>query len=185
MTMYLLTIALVIVAALLVINLALVLGVIKRLREHSELISQALRPPATRPVIIRSPGERIDGFVATTTEGQKVTNESLGKGAVVAFFSAHCPACEIRLPEFVQHARDVPGGRAQILTVVVGQPEDVANMVKALAPIAKVVVESEDGPLSAAFGVRGFPAICRLGEGGEIAASGYELFASKVLKAAA
>ncbi|GAA2292446.1 hypothetical protein GCM10010149_45100 [Nonomuraea roseoviolacea subsp. roseoviolacea] len=142
-------------AALLgVLNLALMLGVIRRLREHTELLSRA--PEGTASI---GRGEAVDAFDAVTVDGETVSRESLLDGSVVAFFSATCAPCQERLPKFVAYAKTLPEGRRQALAVVIGEGEDLDGFVTALGPVARVVVEKASDPVNSAFGVQRYPVV--------------------------
>jgi hypothetical protein len=66
----------------------------------------------------------------------------------------------------------LPGGRFQALAVIAAGGSAVAveesDKVEQLRPTAQVVVEPPDGPVTRAFAVKGWPALCRLGEDGTI-----------------
>ncbi|GAB3141508.1 hypothetical protein GCM10027290_14370 [Micromonospora sonneratiae] len=164
-------VAMVIVGLIGLFNLLLTFGVIRRLREHTEQLSE-LRHGSD--IILRA-GATVGEFVADTTDGTQVSLDLLTGRTVVSFFSPHCAPCKERMPEFIRYAGTVPGGRAQVLAVVVGTPEDAAESVAALTPVARVVVEPDGGAVSRAFAINGFPALCLVDEGGTVLASGSTL----------
>lgn len=162
--------AVAVVAALTMLNLLLTLGVIRRLREHTERLAAAeLGPP---PELILPAGERPAEFRAETVDGAEVTLASLATPALLGFFSPDCAPCREWIPRFVQAAAELPQGRAQALAVVArdgtGNGDEVSDDVAALRRVAQVVVEPANGPVSRAFAVRGWPALCRVGEDGII-----------------
>jgi hypothetical protein len=148
--------AVVLACALGLLNLTLSIGVIRRLREHSQRL--------------------IDGSigtgVTTTVGGERTARDALTDDTLVGFFTPNCAPCDERLPLFVSAATDLPRGRRQAIAVIVGPAETCREYVSALSPVAQVVVEEPEGVLVDAFGVGGFPATCRLDEHGVIRRSG-------------
>src|SRR6266508_1061488 len=123
--MALLVAAVTVVGALGVVNLIFSLGVIRRLREHTEILDRlAAGGGAQGESVMLRPGETVGDFVATTMDGERVSRGALVGSTLVGFFSPDCAPCEERLPEFVDHAEHHPGGRRQVLAVIVAQDED-------------------------------------------------------------
>lgn len=165
----------VVVGALAILNLLLTFGVIRRLREHTELISadRGMGPPDLMVGAGESPGD----FTAVATDGTTVSRKELVGGHLVGFFSPDCEPCRQMAPRFADRAAALPLGRTQVLAVVVGGLAEVAELVALFEPVARVVVE--DGPaasdVAGAFKVKGFPAICALNGDGVVAASGFDV----------
>ncbi|MFE7571789.1 TlpA disulfide reductase family protein [Streptomyces sp. NPDC057539] len=154
--------AVVFVGLLCTLDLILTLGVIKRLREHTELISN-LNGRASLGI-----GEEVGAFEAATVDGAPMTRELLTRETLVGFFSPSCAPCREELPKFVNHARAMPDGRNQVMAVVVGDADRAAAMVAELRPVARVVVEEHnDGPLASAFQVIAFPTVLTVADGGD------------------
>lgn len=105
----------ILVGALGTVDLLLTIGVIKRLREHTELLATMGAPPAPALGIHEEPGD----FEVSDADGRVVRRDALGD-AVVAFFSPTCKPCKATMPAFVEYARAFWGGRDQVLAVVVG-----------------------------------------------------------------
>lgn len=154
--------------SLTLVNLVLTLGVIRRLREHSEKFT-ALAKSAPRPEPMIGPGKRPAPFSATAVDGTLVSHRDLTEGSLVAFFSPTCDSCAEWLPRFVEAAAALPRGQRQALAVVIAS-EHLSNseMVAKLRPVATVVVEGEKGPIAEAFEVTGYPAMGRLDENGAV-----------------
>lgn len=174
MTAFLIALAAV-VGVVAVLNLLLTVGVIRRLRQHTEQLS-TLGNLGGPGAVMRSAGEQIDEFAATTTDGEPVSRELLSGQTLVGVFAPGCSACKERMPEFISQAESFPGGRSQVLAVVAGEPEQVPEYRDQLAPVARVVVEAPvDGPLATALKVQGFPAFALLDSDGMVVASGFSL----------
>ncbi|GAA3989968.1 TlpA family protein [Allokutzneria multivorans] len=166
-------IAVAVLGVLVLVDLVLTLGVVKRLREHTALIERALSATAPMPPIMAPVGTKITPFEARTVDGTTVSLGDLPDPTLVGFFSADCPACGENLPAFLDRARDL--GRDRVLAVAHGAPDEVADLVAKLNPVARVVTEAPDGPLGVAFSVRGVPALCLVDATGTVVASGSDM----------
>ncbi|SDH02424.1 TlpA family protein disulfide reductase [Nonomuraea jiangxiensis] len=154
------------IGTLTLLNLVLTIGVIRRLREHSGLLSS--RGDDTMAAV----GKTIAAFTATTTDGEPVSRDLLADQTLVGFFSPTCGPCKETLPDFVRHAREAAGGRRQILAIVSGEEDAAAEMVVQLTPVSRVIVEPHGGPVATAFEVRGYPALALLDGTGTVTATG-------------
>ncbi len=163
--------AVVLVGLLCSIDLILTLGVIKRLREHGEVLSR--RGPWMSAIL--PAGSMVSPFTAVTTDGGRVSRDLLVAGTLVGFFTPGCTSCERQLSGFVGSAGLLPDGRRRALAVVVADDEAAAAMVRLLSQAAHVVVEAPFGPVAAAFQVATFPAFCLLDEHHAVVASGADL----------
>jgi hypothetical protein len=148
-------------ALLLAVNVALTLGVIRRLREHSTLLARALQGSDPVPVMMTS-GARVGPYLATTTTAEPVSDADLDGTTLVGFLSASCPACLESVPSFADRARALPGGKNQALAVVVGNSREATQLCDELSPVARVVHDRNGDQLVKAFGVVGFPAFALL-----------------------
>ncbi|OLT19617.1 hypothetical protein BJF79_47645 [Actinomadura sp. CNU-125] len=157
----------VLVGVICVLDLVLTLGVVRRLREHSELIARAGSMAAPEPML--APGERAGEFEAVATTGEVITRDGLTGRTLLGVFSPDCSACIERLPGFVAQAEGFEGGRDRVLAVIVDLADDGAADYRAkLEPVARVVVETGRGGINAALNVQAFPAIGVLGDGGRV-----------------
>jgi len=154
-----LTAVVILVGLLCVLDLLLTLGVIKRLREHTELLSAADNAPSALAV-----NSEVADFHVATVDGELLRSEMLDGETLVAFFSPSCGPCQERLPEFVEYARAWPGGRDRTLVVVVGEEAEAVAPVAALSPVARVAVEGPDGALASAFEVNAYPTVLMIAQ---------------------
>ena len=168
--MTLITIALVLLAVVVALNITLTVGIVRRLREHSAQLKDLRNPDA----VMAAPDTVTGEFSAETVEGERLSESDWQGLTLVGFLSPTCTACHERLPGFLEQARRMPGGRRQVLAVVVGE-EGTAEQVAQVTPVARTVVEAPDGPLAKAFSVRGFPAFAIVDDSRRILASGYDL----------
>jgi thiol-disulfide isomerase/thioredoxin len=172
--MTVLTVAVVLVTGLCLLNLLLTVAVIRRLKEHTELIG-GMSGGHAFPDAMLPAGERIGDYSAETLDGTVLTRDDLDGQTLVGVFSPGCPACDQQMPHFVELAGNTPGGRDAVLALVVGGLEEAAGEIARLAPVARVVHEADDGPLTRALGVSAFPAIARLDSDGRVVASGVQV----------
>ncbi|GIJ49322.1 hypothetical protein Val02_62080 [Virgisporangium aliadipatigenens] len=161
--------AVVLLTALVAFDLFLTLGVIRRLREHTELLSRVPADPLGPGIV--TTGGTVGEYAATTVDGRAVSRADLAGGTtVVGFFSTTCPACEKRLPEFVDEVR----GAGRVLAVVVGSGAAAEDMCRRLSEVAGTVVceTDEDGPLARAFAVTAYPAFALVDGDGMVLSGG-------------
>lgn len=175
-------VALVLLAAGTAVNLLLVLGILRRLREHTELLSAGAGRTDSEGLL--AAGETVADFTATTVDGDTVTRDGLPDGAMVAFFSPTCAPCRERLPEFVDTAGAVPATDRQAYAVIIGDAAEAADMARRLSPVARVLTGPTTVPMVEAFGAESFPALYRMGPDGVVAASGHSMAVYPALAAA-
>jgi len=155
------------------LNLLLTVGVIRRLRLHSEQLTSLSALSGQVPEVVLGPGSQAGDFAATTTDGEPVSRDLLSGQTLVGVLTAGCGACQERLPDFVAQAQAYPGGRGQVLAVLAGEPDQLESYREQLAPVARVVIEPPfDGPIVQALGVQGFPVFAVLDADGVVVASG-------------
>jgi len=175
--MALLSATVLIVAALCLVNLVLVLGILRRLREHAERLDEHHSGHGgQRDEPMASVDSTVQEFTAVAADGTALSRGWLDGVVLVGFFSLSCKPCRDFLPRFVEAASRHPGGRARTLAVVVGASDEAAApFVAALRPVATLIREGEQGPTMNAFGVRGFPAFALVEEQGRIRASAFDV----------
>jgi hypothetical protein len=171
--MTLLAAAVTFVGLLCLLDLALTIGVIRRLREHSVLLARRSSSPHGESVA--AAGTTVADFGALDADGEQVRRDLLAERTLVGFFALDCAPCRELVPDFVGYAAGVPRGRDRVLAVVVGESGDATDHVGALQSVARVVIEPPGGPLAAAFRVRGFPALAVVDHRGTVLNSGIAL----------
>ncbi|MEV4692212.1 TlpA disulfide reductase family protein [Micromonospora echinospora] len=164
--------AVIVVGIIGLLNLILAFGVIRRLREHTVRLTALEAGHGHNDQIMLGAGSTVAPFQAVTEDGVTVTRDGLTGRTLVAFFSPDCTPCRERMPQFIRYAAEHPGGRDHVVGVVASDRDAAGEYVAALTPVARVVVESDGGPLCTAFGVQGFPAIGLIDESGVVVASG-------------
>jgi len=159
------------VGTICVLNLILLLGVIRRLREHSELISKGSAGHTEGDAILRS-GETVSEFSAVGIDGDTISLEKIDDLTLVGFFSPTCPPCKEQIPHFRSYAERLPFGRAMAVAVIGGEGEEAMTMAESLNDVARVIVEPLAGPVSAAFRVSSVPAVALVEPSGKVLQSG-------------
>jgi hypothetical protein len=159
------------VGVLCLLDLVLTIGVIRRLRLHDEMLAGR---PATSPPAVLPPGASIGDFSAVSIDGVYVSNWTMSEPTLVGVFSPDCPACHERLPLFADRARSFPGGRDNVLAVLVGTQEEVAAQRRALEPVALVLIEEYGTGLTEALQVNAFPSFAVV-DGRKVVTSGTAL----------
>lgn len=164
----------IVVGVLCLVDLLLTVGVIRRLREHTQLLAAYTEREQERRAILPE-GETADRFETVATDGSPISRERLAEPTLIGFFSPDCGACQEALPGFVTVAERFRNGRGEALAVIVTPEGDAAPQRELLEPVARVVVERPGGPVSSALGVHAFPSFGLLGSGGRVLASGLRL----------
>lgn len=161
-----------VLSVLTVFHLLLTFGVIRRLRQHTELIEECRRlfHAGPEPAVAIHDGEVVGDFTARTIGGDTIDRSALVDHRFIGFFSPGCSACVDQLRAFVEFAESEV---VRALAVVVGDASEAADFVAKLSRVATVVVEPLNGDLSKAFKIRGFPAFCAVDGSGAVIASGW------------
>ncbi|MFI6097477.1 TlpA family protein disulfide reductase [Lentzea sp. NPDC051213] len=162
-------IGLVAVGLLGLFNLVLAFGLVRRMREHADLISRLSDVVGGRSSAgaIVGVGTRVPPFRVTALDNGIVDRDRLPSSTLVGFFSPGCTPCEELLPGFVAAARAMPNGKAGVIAVVVSE-EFAGEYLDVLGEVATVVVEGRKGALGVAFGVTSYPATCTIDATGTV-----------------
>lgn len=161
--------AVAVVGVLCVLDLVLTFGVIRRLREHTSMLTGGAAPPAVGLAEGESPG----AFEAVTVRGEAVSSGTAGL-RMVAFFSSGCPACPGQVAPFMEYLGRHHISPDSVLAVVATDNGTPAPYLDRLAKVARTCVEPPDGDIARAFRLSGFPAFCLLDADGAVAVSGLE-----------
>jgi thiol-disulfide isomerase/thioredoxin len=155
-----------VIGVIAVLNLALTLGVLRRLREGAPV-----RPERRLPAV----GAAVADFHTVDVDGRELSLHDLTGPAVVGFFTPGCAPCTALLPEFVATAAEP--NRQAIAVIVVDPGEDDTEYRRLLAPAARTVVERPHGTMQRAFGAGTFPTIAVLDAHHTVIASSFDVAA--------
>lgn len=144
--------AVVLVGAVAVLNLALTMAVIRRLRRNE----QNMMPP---PMESGPPvGSALPEFSAESLDGAAVSRDALsGSPAVFAFLSTTCSACKPSIPHLVEYTKSEGLKPSQVVAVIGGQRDEADEILTALDGCATAVVEEPGGAISSSFDINAFP----------------------------
>lgn len=163
--------AVILVGILCVLDLLLTFGVIRRLREHTELMRDRQHPAA--PSVIRLvPGQLPEPVTAVSVDGAPISGPAGLR--LAGFFSAWCSACPERVTPFIDYVRSNQIARDDVLVVLLAGEDGPPSYLDKLAEVAQVTVQSDGNPVGEAFGVSGYPAFCLLDSGGAVVAAGFD-----------
>ncbi|WP_327587455.1 hypothetical protein OHA25_10955 [Nonomuraea sp. NBC_00507] len=164
----------ILLGVLCLLNLALTVGVIRRLRKHSEALAARSDDGNGRQAILRE-GAVAPPYDTIATDGAAVSRDLITEPVLVGVFSPGCDACHKAMPDFLASAERFPGGPQQVLAVIVDEKGESGPLRTELEPVARVVVEDMGGPVTSALQVQAFPVFAIVGGGGRVMASGLRL----------
>jgi thiol-disulfide isomerase/thioredoxin len=149
--------AVILVGAIGLLNLALTLGVLRRLRD-----APAATPAAGHHAEAGSGlvvGRQAEPFTVRLLHGGELTEADLaGPGStLVGFFTPGCGPCKAQVPKFAERAATWPGGPDRVLAVIADGSMDGAEFGEQFAGLARIVVDGVEGPVATSLGVTAFP----------------------------
>lgn len=119
----------VLLGVLVVANLLLTWGMLRRLRTLQEQVAAGHGPPPENGL---HPGDRAPDFSALTPAGDTVSRDEVVRGeTVLVFLSPHCEACETHLPSVRLLGRGADGGPAAV-AVIDGTREESGHLLEEL-----------------------------------------------------
>jgi hypothetical protein len=158
--------AVVLVGALGIVNLALLLAVVRRLRALGPGGDASGDDPAGLPV-----GSVLPDFRAAERDsGEPVTGALLADGGFLAFLRADCHWCWEKFPAMAGYLRDAGIDRRRVLFVVIEDVQLPSERWESLAELGTVVAETPGGPLGKLFDLRATPSYVLVGAGATVRA---------------
>ncbi|HEX4814546.1 MAG TPA: redoxin domain-containing protein [Nonomuraea sp.] len=152
---------------LVLVNLLLTVGIIRKLRTYER--DRAAAPDPSRPTTGLRAGTAVPAFAATARDGSEVGVADLaGRRTLVGFFSSDCEGCTTAAPGFAPAAREA--GVAALAVVTAGH-RDPEELLAALGDDVTAVVEQGPGSLTEAFAVSAYPWYFLTGPDGVVVAS--------------
>jgi hypothetical protein len=161
--------AMAVVGAVCLVDLLLTFGVVRRLREHTEMLTPA--GSDRRPSGLAA-GELPGTFATVTTDGELVHGTTGLR--VVAFFASWCSVCPERVRPFAGYLRAHGISPDSVLAVSVGPDDAPPAYLTELEGLAQICLEKDNGEIAQAFKVNGFPMFYLLEVGGTVVVSGYD-----------
>jgi AhpC/TSA family len=159
--------AVLILAVLVLVDLALTLAVVRRLRKQ---VTDRERWEAEQRGQVSPPlGTPVPDFTVEATDGSTVTGDTLRGGrAFVAFVSNGCGSCHDQLPQLREHLAASRAAGDYALVVVAGDGSGDGDLVTALNGAVPVVTEGvarEDRVVGPAFAIGEYPTYVLLNDG--------------------
>lgn len=151
------------------LNLFLLLGIIRRLREITEEFHHADSGLPGMP----EPGHVVGEFRESTLRGEPVTDEQLRSGTtLVMFLSPSCEPCKAAATRLANTPRPLPH-TVVFLQAAPGEPE-LDSMLAALEGVDTIALIEPDGPAASALSVKAYPTAL-LVQDGEVTAASFDL----------
>lgn len=166
--MVVLTAAVCVLAVVVLFNLTVTAGLVRRLRDGA-LAAPAPAYDAGGPPV----GAPAPAVTARTADGREVEVGATGRRTLVAFFATSCTSCSREAPGFAARAAELRGQGLTVVTVLGRRPgDDAGPLAAALEPVDHLVVEDMPGPVLSAFEVAATPAFFLLAADGTVESKG-------------
>ncbi|WP_327288547.1 TlpA family protein disulfide reductase [Streptomyces sp. NBC_01198] len=166
--MVVLTAAVCVLAVVVLFNLTVTAGLVRRLREQA-LAAPAQAYDAGGPAI----GAPAPTLTARTADGRDVEVGAAGRRTLVAFFATSCTACSREAPGFAARAAELREQGLTVVTVLDRRPgDDAGPLAAALDPVDHLVVEDMPGQVLSAFEVAATPAFFLVAADGTVESKG-------------
>jgi thiol-disulfide isomerase/thioredoxin len=150
--------AMTVLTVLVLVNLLLSFGIVRRLRTHARLLPASAPAPRFASRVL---GRPVGDFSAVADSGAPLSTAWLrGAPTVVGFAMPGCRPCHREIPLLAEYLDALPDRTAKALVVVSTLPQegdDFDEATASLRGLAEVVREPADGPLQTAFGVSMYP----------------------------
>ncbi|CAG6391728.1 TlpA family protein disulfide reductase [Streptomyces cocklensis] len=164
--MAVLTAAVCVLAVVLLFNLTVTAGLVRRLREQAPA---APAYDAGGPAV----GAAAPAVTARTAGGREVEVAAAGRRTLVAFFATSCTACSREAPGFAARTAEFRESGLTVVTVLDRRPgDDAGALTAALEPVEHLVVEDMPGPVLSAFEVAATPAFFLVAADGTVESKG-------------
>lgn len=166
----LLSLLLMILAILLaLVNILFTIGVLRRIRDHAEQITNLERQLVPRDASML--GHRV---VPLDLTGQRVDPLPLSifENADWAFFEDDCSACEFKLPTYIQLMNAQPAPQFPQVVAIIGESPKADDMAASVHHLPTHLVRTADSsPMVESFSLKGFPAFVAVRDGRVVWAS--------------
>lgn len=149
--------AMVVITFVSVLNLFLLAGITRRLREYDTKFSTIFMPSDFRMGL--KPGSMVPSFAVKTIDGSPLSEGACEHGTVIlGFFDVHCHTCLEQAPRFQQMASLLTNGASSIASVSGGNDGGgQTHLLDSLRGVDHICTEDINGPLARAFEVDAFP----------------------------
>jgi hypothetical protein len=163
--MVLLSVALAILAVLVLVDLVLSAGVIRRLRAAERKLIEISTPPETALAL----GESMPDFVSA--DGRLTRADLVGKPSLVAFFSDNCHLCPPQAERLVERADEIANQGVAVVSVMGTSDDGSDDLIPLLRKAGRLVIEGGSGELKGAFRAGPPPALLMFDDAGVLVAT--------------
>ncbi|MEU8526366.1 redoxin family protein [Streptomyces sp. NPDC048629] len=143
----------ILVGALGLLNLALSLAIVRRLRRQEEQRRVDPHAPSGPEV-----GTKLPTFSSPTLDGEVFASESLAGGAAaLSFITTSCSACDEFVADMPEFASRTGLDDSRIVVVIAGEQGKARQMADRLDGLATVVFEEAPGDISSLYSITATP----------------------------
>lgn len=167
--MLFLSIAVAILAALVLVDLLLSAAIIRRLRETETKLVEMTTPPASE----LSLGAAMPEFVSS--DGQVSSAELAGGPVMIGFFSAGCRHCPAQAQALADRAEEISRAGVRVVSFLAVGEGATDELAPALRKAGLLVTEGDPSAAMTTFQVQGTPAFLMFGGDGRLLGRGHEL----------
>lgn len=167
--MLFLSIAVAVLAALVLVDLVLSAAIVRRLRETEAKLIEMTTPPASG----LSLGAAMPEF--TSPDGQISSSDLAGSPVLIGFFSASCRHCPAQAAALADRAEDIRAGGVRVVSFLSTGEDATDELAPLLRKAGLLVTGGDQGALMTTFQVQGTPAFLLFASDGRLAMRGHEL----------
>ncbi|GGY03493.1 TlpA family protein disulfide reductase [Streptomyces tanashiensis] len=147
-------VGMVLVGALGLLNLALSLAIVRRLRRQEEQRRTVDPNSPSGPEV----GTDLPAFTTPTLDGEVFTSASLAGGpAALSFITTSCGACDQFVADMPEFAAQIGLDASRIVVVIAGEPVKARQMADQLDGLATVVYEEAPGDIASLYSITATP----------------------------
>ncbi|MEU6621742.1 TlpA disulfide reductase family protein [Streptomyces litmocidini] len=144
----------VLVGALGLLNLALSLAIVRRLRRQGEQRQGLDHHASSGPEV----GAKLPSFSAPALGGELFSSDSLAGGeAALSFLTTSCGACDTFIEDMPELAAQSGLDASRLVVVITGEAGKARQMADLLDGVATVVHEKAPGDISALYSITATP----------------------------
>jgi thiol-disulfide isomerase/thioredoxin len=163
--MGLLSVAVAILAVLVLLDLVLSAVVIRRLRAAERQLIEITTPSETGLV----PGESMPDFVSA--DGRLSRADLVGKPSLVGFFADNCRHCPPEAERLVERADEIADRGVAVVSVIGTSDDGSDDLIPLLRKAGRLVIEGGSGELKGAFRAGATPTLLMFDDAGVLVAS--------------
>lgn len=165
--MALLSVAVAVLTALVLLDLVLSAAIVRRLRETEKQLIEITTPPDTG----MTPGDQMPDFLSS--DGQVARSDLVGTRSLVAFFSDDCRHCPTQAERLAQRADEIAGSGltvVSVLHVAGGSAEDLTPL---LSKAGHLILENGTDELMNVFRADSTPTFLMFDDAGVLLRKGH------------